>query len=194
MQDFIAGHLRQLFQVAVDHRRAHHVTAAVAGPQYTRAAGSFLTDGFRVGSLVNWTGWTAPATGNNNRYFIITALTALQMTGIFLDGTPVVAKAAGDNVTCTLVRQEDVDPAGRPHERIFRLRGIPARHDGHSERALGEHVHQHRSSRSTRRATWASTTTCWAQAAEHDRRSRISRRPRRSRRTACTTCSTARST
>ena len=77
-----------------------NVTASSTGPHFTRAAGSFITDGFRVGDVVRWTGWAAPATANNSRNFFITALTATQMTGIFLDGTAVAAKAAGDSVTC----------------------------------------------------------------------------------------------
>lgn len=77
-----------------------NVTASATGPHFTRATGSFITDGFRVGDVVRWTGWAAPATANNARNFFITALTATQMTGIFLDGSAVVAKAAGDSVTC----------------------------------------------------------------------------------------------
>jgi hypothetical protein len=78
-----------------------NITATVAAPQFVRAAGSFITDGFKVGDVVRWTGWTAPATANNARNFWITALTATQMSGIFLDGTAVAAKTAGDSVTCT---------------------------------------------------------------------------------------------
>lgn len=119
VQDFIAGHLRQLFQVPSTTGALITVTAAVAGPQYTRSAGSFLTDGFRVGSLVNWIGWTAPATNNNNRYFIITALTATQMTGFNLDGTPVVAKAAGDSVTCVEVGKKTWFPQSGHTKDLF---------------------------------------------------------------------------
>jgi hypothetical protein len=78
-----------------------NVTATATAPQFVRATGSFLTDGFKVGMIVRWTGWAAGATANNARNFLITALTATQMTGVFLDGTAVVAKASGDSVTCT---------------------------------------------------------------------------------------------
>jgi len=45
----------------------------------------------------------AGATDNNARNFWITALTATDMTGVFLDGTAVTADAAGDDTTFTVV-------------------------------------------------------------------------------------------
>jgi len=100
--DFWASGLRQAFQTAPTTGALTNITATVAGPQFTRAAGSFFTDGFKVGDVVRWTGWTSPATANNAKNFLITALTATQMTVVALNGTPVVAKTAGDSVTCTL--------------------------------------------------------------------------------------------
>lgn len=80
------------------------VTSAVttgASGTFTRSAGSYLTDGFKVGMVVTWSGWASPATANNTHNFLITALTATVMTGTMLDGVAVVAKAAGDSVTAT---------------------------------------------------------------------------------------------
>lgn len=65
---------------------------------YTRGAGSFITDGFKLGDVCTATGWTAPATDNNNHNFVIIGLTALVMTVLFLDARPIVAKVAGDPV------------------------------------------------------------------------------------------------
>lgn len=76
------------------------VTTGAAGT-FTRSSGSWLTDGFKIGMVVRWTGWASPATANNNHNFIITALTSTVMTVFALDGVPIVAKAAGDSVTVT---------------------------------------------------------------------------------------------
>ena len=102
--DFIASMCRQAWQTAVNTGAQTNITAAVtsgAAGTFTRAAGSFLTDGFKIGTVVRCTGWTAPAVANNAHNFYITALTATVMTGVYLDAVPMVAKASGDSVTIT---------------------------------------------------------------------------------------------
>jgi hypothetical protein len=69
------------------------VAAATSGSTFTRSTGSFLTDGFKVGDVVRWTGFSS--TANNNVNYRITALTAAVMT---VSGT-VVDDAEGDAVT-----------------------------------------------------------------------------------------------
>lgn len=101
-KDFIAAALRQAWQTAATIGPLTDVTAQATAPQFATAAGNFLTSGFKVGDVVRWTGFAGgSATNNNSRNFLITALTATDMTGVFLDGTAVVADAAGDSVTCT---------------------------------------------------------------------------------------------
>lgn len=107
--DFWAAGMRQAFQTAPTTGALTNITAAVS--TFTRAAGSFITDGFKVGDVIRWTGWVAPATANNNKNFLITALTATVMTVIALDGSSVVAKAAGDSVTATLLGKRTWVPA-----------------------------------------------------------------------------------
>lgn len=100
--DFISSMLRQAWQTASTTGALTTLTSAVtsgAAGTYTRSAGSFITDGFTVGVVVRCTGWTAPALANNAHNFLITALSATVMTGIHLDGVPMVAKTAGDSVT-----------------------------------------------------------------------------------------------
>lgn len=94
--------LRQTAQVVATTGAVNTIIAAAVGPNggtFTRGAGSYLADGFKIGDVVAAAGWTAPALANNAHNFIIVALTALVMTVIAVDGVPVVAKAAGDNVT-----------------------------------------------------------------------------------------------
>jgi hypothetical protein len=97
-----AGLLRRDFAAGGTTGALTNVTAAVtagASGTFTRAAGSFLTDGFKIGDVIRWSGWTTGGVANNAHNFIITALTALVMTGTMLDGVAVGAKAAGDSVT-----------------------------------------------------------------------------------------------
>lgn len=93
------------------------VTAAAGPPgTFTRSAGSFLTDGFKIGDIVRWSGWTTTATGNNARNYRITALTATVMTvGTSVTGATggaeiVAAKTAGDSVTCAVVGKKTFIP------------------------------------------------------------------------------------
>lgn len=101
-QDFFAAFCRQAFQSAATIGPLLDVTASATAPQFVTAAGNFLTANFKVGKVVRWTGFAGgSATNNNSRNFLVTALTATQMSGVFLDGSAVVADASGDSVTCT---------------------------------------------------------------------------------------------
>lgn len=77
-----------------------NVTAASVGSggTFTRATGSWITDGLRVGMCIRMTGWTTTATANNARNYTIASLTATVMTVV----EPVVAKAAGDSVVVSI--------------------------------------------------------------------------------------------
>jgi hypothetical protein len=94
------------------------ITVAVttgAGATFTSAAtATFLTDGLKVGEVVQWTGFVITGTdarANNDHNFLITALTEKVMTGIFIDGVPAVAKAETEAVTVTVVGQKTWVPA-----------------------------------------------------------------------------------
>lgn len=111
-EQFMGSVLRQPFQTAPTTGAITTVTASAAAPQFVISAGSFLTDGFNIGDVVRWTGFTTGgSTANNGKNFFITALTATSMTGVFLDGSSVVADAAGDSVTCTLVGKKTWVPS-----------------------------------------------------------------------------------
>lgn len=95
--------MRQAFQTAATTGSVSTVAASPTAPQFVMSAGSFFADGFNIGDVVQWTGFTGAAVGNNANNFLITGLTAFNMTGVFLNGTPVVAEVAGEAVTCSLV-------------------------------------------------------------------------------------------
>jgi hypothetical protein len=114
---FMAAVLGKDFATGATTGALTNVTAAATAPgTFTRAAGSFLTDGFKIGDVVRWTGWTTTATGNNSRNYRITNLTATVMTvGTAATGAvgmpeAVLAKAAGDSVTCTVVGKKSWIP------------------------------------------------------------------------------------
>ena len=96
--DLMASGLRKALVAGSTSGAQVNVTAAAGPPgTFTRGAGSWITDGFRVGDVVRWTGWLSPATANNATNMRITALSATVMTV----AETVVARAAGDSVTVT---------------------------------------------------------------------------------------------
>lgn len=104
--DFFESALRRNFTAGVTTGALITVTAATPGGgvvTFTRTAGSYLTDGFKIGRVVRAAGYTTTGVANNARNFFITDLTALVMTGFFLDGSAGGAKAAGDSVTISEV-------------------------------------------------------------------------------------------
>jgi hypothetical protein len=106
--------LRQGAQAPVSTGAVVTIAAAVTAGNYgtfTRSAGSFIADGFKVGDVVNCVGWAAPAVNNNAHNFLITSLTAVVMSVVAVDNTPVIAKIAGDNVTMSTVGKKIWAPA-----------------------------------------------------------------------------------
>lgn len=74
----------------------------------TRAAGSFITDGFKVGEVVRQAG---PANTNTNKNLLITDLTALVMTVRTLDGSDLIAQAAVAGVTISMTGKKTFIPS-----------------------------------------------------------------------------------
>lgn len=86
---------------------------AVVGPPgtFTRSAGSWITDGFRIGDVVRFTGFTV-ATDNNNRNYRIVDLTATVMTVSGKNNEVVQVASAEANITCTAVGKKVLMPTG----------------------------------------------------------------------------------
>lgn len=89
--DFMAAILAKDF-AAKTALASLSITISGAGPTYTvtRAAGSFLTDAVRVGMVVRLTGSFNAA--NVNKNLLVTAVTALALTVVVLNGTSLVAE------------------------------------------------------------------------------------------------------
>lgn len=124
-QRFMAGILRKAWAAGVASAAHIDCTAAAttgAAGTFTRVALSYLSDGFKVGDVVRWTGWAGGSATNNNAHnFMITALTATVMTVVGLDGVPPVADAAGDSVTCTVVGKKVWTPITAQTEDWFSI-------------------------------------------------------------------------
>ena len=94
--DFFASLLRGTWASAVTNT-AVTISANATGNKLTRSALNWITLGFKVGDLVNISGFTAPATANNTSA-IITALTGTDMT-LDTNSVTLVTKVEGDSVT-----------------------------------------------------------------------------------------------
>jgi hypothetical protein len=80
----------------------------------TRAAGSFLTDGFKVGNVVAASG---AGVGANTQNLLITGLTALVMTVRTLNATDIVAQGAAANQTVAVRgKQTFVPPSNQTRD------------------------------------------------------------------------------
>lgn len=93
-EDFIAAGLRKDF--AAGATTGAIIVIASTATTYVRSTGSFVTDGFKVGDVINTTGFTS--TGNNGLY-LITAMTATILTVSPLAGQTHSIEAEGDTVT-----------------------------------------------------------------------------------------------
>lgn len=80
--DLLAGAMTSSWQSGVA-MTAVAITVDPAAKTFTRAAGSFVTDGVEVGDLVSFYGLT----GDNAKPFIVTAVTALVLTGVGIQHT-----------------------------------------------------------------------------------------------------------
>lgn len=98
--DLIGSALRRDFTAGVTLSGVS-VDAVAMTSKVTRATGSWIASGIKAGDVVRFTGFTAPALANNNKNFIVVAVTALDLTVVSLDKTPLVA-ATGATVTAVV--------------------------------------------------------------------------------------------
>jgi hypothetical protein len=94
--DFMGSVLARDFAAVTSVSSPGSVTVAGTGPTYTitRATGSWLTDGVKVGTVIRFTGLTA--TADNTKNLLVTTLTATVATIVPLNG---VAMTAGVTAT-----------------------------------------------------------------------------------------------
>lgn len=113
-QLLMAAILRKAWAAGVSDAANSNVAAATtsgAAGTFTRddALGSWLEDGFKVGDVVRFSGFTA--TANNSHNFILTAVTDTVLTGTMLDGVAVTTEAKGNAITTTVVGKKVWTPS-----------------------------------------------------------------------------------
>jgi hypothetical protein len=100
-KDFVAGATASALTLTV-----------VAGPPatITRSAGSWITDGFKIGDVVRFTGFTAGAATNNAKNYRIINLTATVLTTSGTTTETVVAASAVAGCTATVTGKKTFVP------------------------------------------------------------------------------------
>lgn len=97
--DFFAAILRKAAVAGVS-AASLSITSNISTKSFTRSAGSWLTDGFKVGDVVRFSGYTAGNVGMNARNYRIATLTATIMT--VADSTGMVDAAAVTGISCAV--------------------------------------------------------------------------------------------
>lgn len=99
--DLFAAVLRTAWAAGPTTGAVTTIAANATAPHFVRSSGSFISDGFRVGHNVRPSGFATTGAANNGKNFVITALTATDMSvgEVGQETTTVAAKAAGDTVT-----------------------------------------------------------------------------------------------
>ncbi|MFZ6655937.1 phage tail tube protein [Undibacterium sp. TJN19] len=108
--DWLAALLRRDFTAGAS-ASAVSITVAGTGPYtLTRAAGSYLTDGFKIGDVIRLSVGALNA-ANISKNFLITGLTALVATGIPLNGVALVAEGPVTGCTVTVQGKKTFTPS-----------------------------------------------------------------------------------
>jgi len=76
------------------------ITIAAAAGKLVKSAGSWITDGFKVGDLVAVSGFTSAA---NNKNWLVTAVTTTDLSVAVVEGVDFTVEAEGDSVTVAVL-------------------------------------------------------------------------------------------
>lgn len=119
--DFIAAILKRDF-AAVSAITGASITIAGAGPSYTvtRAAGSFLTDGVKVGDVIRLTAGSFNAANLNKNLFVV-SLTATVATVIVLNGSSLTAEGPVASATVSVVGKKTYVPTSGHTDKSFSI-------------------------------------------------------------------------
>ena len=119
--DFIAAALRRDFAAVTAITGASITIAGTAPTQtVTRAAGSFLTDGVKVGDVVRLTAGSFTA-GNLNNNLLVTGVTALSLTVRTLNGSTITNEGPIATSTVTVVGKKTYAPASSHTNKSFSI-------------------------------------------------------------------------
>lgn len=117
--DFIAAALKKDFVAGVAVTGASITVGGIAGAwTITRAAGSFLTDGVKIGDVVRLTAGTFNA-ANLNKNILLTNATALTLTGVVLNASTLTAEGPVASATVTVVGKKTMVPQTAHTDKSF---------------------------------------------------------------------------
>lgn len=94
--EFIAAGLRKDFVAGATTGSVTTIAVDATGKTFTRSSGSFVSDGFGVGSVILCSGF---ASAQNNGLFVVLSMTATVLTTAALAGQTYATAAAGATVT-----------------------------------------------------------------------------------------------
>ncbi len=106
-QDFIAAAFRKAWAAGVSASTLT-ITSNISAKTFVRSTGSWLTDGFKVGDVVRFSGYTAGNVGMNGVNYRIVALVALTMT--VAESTGMVDASAVAGITCAVTGKKILVP------------------------------------------------------------------------------------
>lgn len=119
--DFMAAALKKAFAATAPISGASITIAGTAGAYtITRAAGSFLTDGVKIGDVVRLTAGAFNA-ANLNKNIMVTAVTALALTGMTLNASTLVTEGPIASATVTVVGKKSLIPQTGHTDKSFSI-------------------------------------------------------------------------
>ena len=119
--DFMAAALKKAFTATPPITGASITIAGTLGAYtITRAAGSFLADGVKIGDVVRLTAG-AFAAGNLNKNIMVTAATATVLTGLTLNGSTLTAEGPIASATVTVAGKKSMIPQSGHTDKSFSI-------------------------------------------------------------------------
>lgn len=119
--DFVAAALKKDFAAGVSVTGASFTIAGAAGAwTITRATGSWLTDGVKIGDVVRITAGAFNA-ANLDKNIQVTALTATVLTGIVLNASALVAQGPITAATLAVIGKKTFTPQSGHTDKSFSI-------------------------------------------------------------------------
>jgi hypothetical protein len=119
--DFIAAALKKDFVAGVAVTGASITIGGTAGAwTITRAAGSFLTDGVKIGDVIRLTAGAFNA-ANLGKNIQVTNATTLALTGVVLNGSALVAEGPIATATVTVIGKKAMIPQSGHTDKSFSI-------------------------------------------------------------------------
>lgn len=118
--DFLQAALRRDFTAGAS-AASLSITIAGSGPYtITRAAGSWLTDGFKAGDVVRLTAGTFNVANSNKNLYVV-SLTATVLTVVVPNGSALVAEGPIASATCAVTGKKTFTPTTGHTDRSFAI-------------------------------------------------------------------------